>query len=82
MISCKKASILLSASLDRELSFLERFALRIHLTVCKWCRRFRVQITFLHSLGSELDQEEQLITALPSEAKQRIQKSIDDELNQ
>ncbi|MBZ0255631.1 zf-HC2 domain-containing protein [bacterium] len=81
MLSCKKASILLSASMDRELTFFEKFRLNIHLAVCKWCRRFRVQLVFLQSLGEDLKQDDELLASLPQEAKERIQNRLNEELN-
>lgn len=81
MISCKKASILLSASMDRELTFIERLRLRMHLMVCKWCRRFRIQLVFLQSLGEEISKEDHDFASLPQEAKERIQSRLNEELD-
>ena len=36
-LSCRQASRLISAKLDRELTSLERIALRLHLTICDVC---------------------------------------------
>jgi Putative zinc-finger len=47
MLSCKQASQLISQSLDRQLSRRERFALRMHLWICKYCRRFSQQIKII-----------------------------------
>jgi hypothetical protein len=43
MISCKKSSELLCASLDRRLSFRERLQLRMHLALCQACSNFQKQ---------------------------------------
>ena len=80
MLSCKHASRLLSASLDRDLSLIERIMLTSHLALCSVCRRFRVQVNFLQSLGRE-QADGRSNGAMPPEAKDRIQKSVDDELN-
>lgn len=40
MLDCKQTSQLISQSLDRSLTLRERFALRLHLIVCKYCTRF------------------------------------------
>lgn len=40
MISCKQASLLLSQSLDRRLTWWERLQLRVHLLMCDACKQF------------------------------------------
>ncbi len=42
-LSCREASRLISASLDRELSRRERWSLRLHTLFCAACRRFAQQ---------------------------------------
>ncbi len=47
MLSCKQSSQIISASLDRSLTKRERFALRLHLFICKYCNRFNQQLQTL-----------------------------------
>ena len=47
MLSCKQASQLISQSLDRPLTMRERVALKLHLFVCKYCKRFSQQVQTL-----------------------------------
>ena len=47
MLTCKQASQLISQSLDRKLSWHERFVLRLHLLICKYCLRFSQQLQTL-----------------------------------
>jgi hypothetical protein len=47
MLSCKQASQIISQSLDRQLTMRERFALKLHLLVCKYCKRFSQQLESL-----------------------------------
>lgn len=49
MISCREASRLISASLDRPLSGWERGKLRFHLFLCGNCRAFRGQLRQLRA---------------------------------
>ena len=51
--TCKEASRLQSQALERKLSLMQRFGLRIHLLLCKWCRRYGKQIGFLHDAARE-----------------------------
>lgn len=44
MLSCKQVSQIISQSLDRPLTLRERFALKLHLLICKYCKRFSQQM--------------------------------------
>lgn len=48
MLNCKETSHLISQSLDRELGFKERLALKMHLLMCKYCKRFSQQLSSLN----------------------------------
>lgn len=47
MLNCKQASKLVSQSLDRPLSWTERWQLKLHLFICNACRRFAKQLKLL-----------------------------------
>ena len=51
MLTCKKASHLMSAGLDRPLGPGERLSLRLHLIFCRGCRAFRSQIGWLRDVS-------------------------------
>jgi hypothetical protein len=74
MLSCKQTSQLLSQSLDRPLSARERFALRLHLWICKYCRRFGQQINLLRTTVKQWGErvEGDAGIQLPADAKVRI----------
>jgi hypothetical protein len=46
-LSCKEASRLISLGLDHKLTFGQRTALRLHLTLCDACTRVKTQFDFL-----------------------------------
>ncbi len=48
MLSCRDATRLISRRLDEPLARRERWALRLHLLFCYWCRRFAAQVRVLH----------------------------------
>ena len=79
MLDCKDASQLISQSLDRSLTLRERFALKLHLFICIFCKRFNQQLQTLKvalknmRLGVENDENIQL----PAKAKSRIANSIE-----
>ncbi len=47
MRSCREISALVSQSLDKKLSFTERFEMSLHLMICSQCRNFRKQTLFI-----------------------------------
>ena len=78
MLNCKQASQLISQGLDKKLSMRERFALQLHLLICKYCKRFSQQLKKLHvtisSIGKHIETDESI--QLPTETKASILKSI------
>jgi hypothetical protein len=79
--SCKKAACLQSCALDRNLTLVERFGLRCHLVLCKWCRRYGRQIKFLGSAAREHAQDHQHAEAgLSLEARDRIKRRLRSEM--
>ena len=47
MLTCKRASELLSQAQDRRLGWAERLRLRLHLTLCDGCTNFRRQLDLM-----------------------------------
>ncbi|WP_267900592.1 zf-HC2 domain-containing protein [Vreelandella sp. 21] len=48
---CREATRLMSLKQDRALTFRERTALRIHLSMCSACRACARQFDLLHKIG-------------------------------
>lgn len=81
MLTCKEVTHLISESLDRELPFRNRLGARMHLAMCKLCRRYRRQLLFLRNAcrdyGPGLENEEiPPLVKLPIEARERIKEAI------
>jgi hypothetical protein len=51
--SCRQVSRLQTEALERKLTFLQRVGLRMHLGLCKWCRRYGKQTQFLRGVAHE-----------------------------
>ncbi|HAZ99627.1 zf-HC2 domain-containing protein [Halomonas sp. CnH100-B] len=51
MLMCREATRLMSLKLDRKLTFKERTALRVHLSICSACRACARQFDLMHDLG-------------------------------
>ena len=79
LMSCKHASRLISQSLDRPLSWRERFSLRLHLSLCDMCTRFQRHLhvlrTAVRQLTDKVEQDDSL--QLPQQARQRIAQALD-----
>lgn len=82
MLNCKQTSQLVSQSLDRRLTLKERFAVRIHLWICKYCKRFSQQLLAMRSglQGMTKSMEEDTQLHMPSESKARIAKALESEM--
>src|SRR5438552_19171917 len=78
---CKEATRLQSAALDRKLPFRQRFGLRVHLLLCKWCRRYGEQIAFLRNAVHEHADEMTgpVSRRLSDEARERIKRRMHSE---
>jgi hypothetical protein len=49
MLSCKESTRLLSEGQDRKLTLSEKVQLEMHLTLCKGCKNFKSQMSFLRT---------------------------------
>jgi hypothetical protein len=49
MLTCKEVTALVSESLDRRLPIRQRLAMRLHLTMCKLCSRYKRQLLFMRN---------------------------------
>ena len=90
MFNCKKNSELVSQSLDRELSMLQRMSMTMHGLMCGACRAYRRQLESLEALikrhyhqptDTEKQQDQTLHNSsghLSQAAKQELQRSIDE----
>jgi hypothetical protein len=75
---CKAATRLQSEALDHRLTFRQRVGLRLHLLLCKWCRRYGKQITFVRNASQAHPDE--VAAAVPDrlsdEARERIRQKL------
>jgi len=80
--SCKEASRLQSEALDHRLTAFDRFGLRCHLVLCKWCRLYGGQIKFLRPTAHQHAAEERHLPeqGLSPAARERIKKRLRSEM--
>jgi hypothetical protein len=79
--ACQQAIRLQSQALDHKLPFLERTGLRLHLLICKWCRRYTRQLKALHHAAPGYSDSiaESAPHALSAAAHQRIKERLEQE---
>lgn len=83
-LPCCEMAQLASESLDRELSRLERLALRLHLLYCSACRRYLRQLTriqnALRTLAARLETDDILPgPGIPDDVRERIKCALKEE---
>jgi DNA-directed RNA polymerase specialized sigma24 family protein len=78
--SCREAVRLQSEAMDRPLSPARRLGLRIHLLLCKWCRRYGTQIQFLRTASQQMPEPANppSATGLSTEARDRIRQMLEE----
>ena len=76
--SCREATRLQSEAMDRPLPLRKLIGLRIHLVLCRWCRRYGKQIGFLRSIAHEHEKHEVMLPpqSLRPEAKERMKERL------
>lgn len=72
-LPCEEASRLLSDGYDRELSRVERIALRAHLISCRPCKRFRRHLRLIDQAAREARED------MPVDVRERIKGNIESE---
>lgn len=75
MFSCKDVSQRISQSLDITLPLYERVGIWIHLTMCRYCLRFRSQLLLLRKMSGHMHDhppEEDTNSGLSREAKEKM----------
>ena len=81
MLNCRDASRLSSEAMDHSLPWAKRLALRLHLSMCRYCKRYADQLRFIHQIadlgGDQLSETSSASEIrLTEDAKQRIQRAM------
>ena len=81
MFNCKKVSMMVSESMDRQIPLHRRILIATHLLMCKYCYRFKKQLLILrHALSLEDIPEDVLDRpfSLSKETRERIKQAMRD----
>ncbi|MES0372337.1 MAG: zf-HC2 domain-containing protein [Mariprofundaceae bacterium] len=75
---CKEASQLASDLFERNLTFVERLRLRMHLAICDMCRNYSSNLSLLNNIFSGTrDQAKEDETCLSDEDRKQIEIALD-----
>lgn len=86
MISCQRATELMSQSRDESLTLKQALELRLHLFICEFCKRFQDQLELIkHALhqqaSSSGEDPDSAPTCAPEGAKQRLKARLSKEVD-
>jgi len=74
--SCREISHLASQAMDEALPWRKRLELRLHLSMCSWCRSSIKQLELMRQISRRQTLSSARETGLSPEAKQRIAASL------
>jgi hypothetical protein len=82
MPSCRDISQLISAGMDQNLPVRKRLSIRLHVSMCKFCRRYEKQLHLLHeSVGHYADPEANVVEkSLSPAAKEKLRKALENSM--
>ena len=75
-LHCEESSRLMSDSFERDLSGVERWAVRLHFVSCRHCRRIRKQLEYLNRFAR---QRGDVAASLSPESRERIRRVLLDD---
>jgi hypothetical protein len=77
-LNCREASRIQSEAMDHPLPLGKRIGLRLHLWICRWCRRYGRQLKFLREAAQHQDKtvEAKSSSLLSAEAKERMRQIL------
>lgn len=75
---CKDITRLLSASLDRKLSWRQRLSIRLHCFICIWCERYGEHLGWLRQWSRHTPEHTHEMGGgqLSAEARERIKRAL------
>ena len=74
-LNCREATRLMSEAHERRLTRWERVGLRIHLGLCRYCRRYRRQLAYLRDVVKTIVNEP---AAMSESAKTKIRRKLEE----
>ena len=72
-LKCDRATHLVSDSFERDLTPVERWAVRLHHISCRYCRRLARQLKLIHAAARRTDSSNR---GLSPEARKRVAAAI------
>ncbi|MDJ0802678.1 MAG: hypothetical protein QNI97_07390 [Desulfobacterales bacterium] len=79
MPNCRETARMVSAAMDHRLPLFRRLLLRVHLRMCKYCRRFEQQLLRMRAISRHLDRHLETLdpsVTLPAKARERMRQVL------
>ena len=80
VLSCKKATFLIEKRLHVPLSPLERWQLKVHLHLCKFCTAYSGKAVFLHKIMKQETEQEQCNCQFHTEEVEKFREEMKGEI--
>ncbi len=77
--TCQEASELIVKRHEQKLTRTQRFKLWLHLIICKACKQFEIQNSWIDKQLHKLAHAEH-VSEMPSETRQKIKTTLDQEI--
>jgi hypothetical protein len=74
-LNCREATRLMSEARERRLTRWEQAGLKIHLALCRYCRRYRRQLAYLRDVVKTIVNEP---AAMSESAKAKIRRKLEE----
>jgi hypothetical protein len=74
--SCRDLVVLTSRPLQKSLPWDERLGMKTHLLICRWCRRYEKQLSFLREAVNQCPEHPPAQTSLSPDARRRLKRKL------
>ena len=82
VLSCKKATLLIEKRIYFKLSLIERIQLRLHMSLCDACVKYRKQSWLLHKILKHIDHDHQPGNTSSDPSIEELKKKISNQLDE
>jgi hypothetical protein len=82
MLSCRKATELIEKDLYFKLSLIEKIQLRMHISMCDFCTRYKKQSGLLHNILQRFEHDHHQTDMVPGSSVEDLKSRITNQLDQ
>lgn len=82
VLSCEKATFLVEKELDKKLSLVEQFQLKIHLSICKFCHAYHHKVKFMDKAMRSLAEKESTTCYFSEQEIEEQKKKLNEKIHE